>query len=106
MLDECMITSRTMLTHIWISCRNNILIDNKSKNDKAYAVIVAASREFGIEYIDIYKNSVNKIKFKSFLDGYRSSRPFDDVILVMVLVLMRLVLTFCASSWWWLFCCC
>lgn len=37
----------------------------------------------GLEHIEIYNNSINKQKFKAFLENLRAKFPFDDVILVM-----------------------
>ena len=37
----------------------------------------------GLEKIEVYKNSINKTKFKTFLDNLRSKYPFDDMMLVM-----------------------
>ena len=37
----------------------------------------------GLEHIEIHNNSINKQKFKAFLENLRAKFPFDDVILVM-----------------------
>ena len=47
------------------------------------ACIVAVSQEIGLEKIEVYKNSINRTKFKMFLDNLRSKYPFDDIMLVM-----------------------
>ena len=46
------------------------MIDHRSINEKPYAIIVAASREYGVEFVDIYKYSINKVKFKLFLENH------------------------------------
>ena len=48
-----------------------------------YAVILAISREKGIELIDIHKKPINKMKFKQFLDRLRQLNFCNDVMLVM-----------------------
>jgi len=47
------------------------------------AIVAAVSREYGLEHFEVFKHSVNKIKFKFFLEGLRSKFPFDDILLVM-----------------------
>ena len=37
----------------------------------------------GLEYIEVYNKSINKKKFKIFLENLRSKYPFDDMMLVM-----------------------
>ena len=41
------------------------------------------SREYGVEFVDVYKKSINIMKFKIFLDNLRIKNPFDDICLVM-----------------------
>ena len=48
-----------------------------------YAVIIAISREFGVEEVAIHDKSINKTKFKVFLDELRAKNPFDNIILMM-----------------------
>ena len=52
-------------------------------NTKPHAILAAVSREFGIDLIKVYKNSVNISKFKTFLEELRSKYPFDSMLLVM-----------------------
>ena len=63
-LDEFVITKKTWPTHVWTLPKNNIQIDQKQAYNEAYAVILAISRERGIELVDIHKKSINKVKFK------------------------------------------
>ena len=37
----------------------------------------------GLEYIEVYRDSINKAKFKTFLEDLRARYPFDDILLVM-----------------------
>ena len=50
---------------------------------KARAIILAVSREYGVDNIEIYPNSITKRKFKTFLENLRNKYPFDDIILMM-----------------------
>ena len=47
------------------------------------AIIAAVSREYGLEYLEVYRYSVNKYKFRFFLHNLRRKYPFDDILLVM-----------------------
>ena len=50
---------------------------------KPKAILVAVSREYGLDHIEVHVKSITKIKFKMFLENLRSKFPFDDIILVM-----------------------
>ena len=67
-IDEFMITKRTWPTHVWSQPRDNLMMDQSKVMTEAYAVVMAISRERGIELVDIYKKSINKMKFKMFLE--------------------------------------
>ena len=47
------------------------------------AIILAVSRENGLELIQTHPRSINAMKFKSFLEELRARNPFDDILLVM-----------------------
>jgi len=47
------------------------------------AVIVAASREYGIEMVYVEEKSINKKKFFGFLQELRRRLPFENVMLMM-----------------------
>ena len=82
-LDECVITKRTLPTHVWTLPRTNAQIDQKSAYTKSIAVILAVSREYGMDHVQVFPKSINKTKFKVFLQNLRAKFPFDDVLLVM-----------------------
>ena len=82
-LDECLVTKRTLPTHVWTLPKQNAEIDMKDCYTPARAIIVAASREYGVDHVEIHPNSINKRKFKSFLENLRNKYPFDNIILVM-----------------------
>ena len=58
-------------------------MDQSKVNSEAYAVIMAISREGGIELVDIYKKSINKMKFKMFLERLKQLNQFSDCMLMM-----------------------
>jgi hypothetical protein len=83
MLDEFVVTKRTLPTRVWANKWNNVKIDMSWIKQPCKAVILAASQEMGLEHIEVHNNSINKRKFKAFLDNLRSKYPFDDILLVM-----------------------
>ena len=82
-MDEFMLTKRTIPKHAWTLPRTNIEIDMKQLNDPTRAVIVAASRENGVEHFQSFPKSINKQKFKEFLEEMRDLMPDEPVTLVM-----------------------
>ena len=50
---------------------------------KVYAVIGAVSMEFGLELFMLFPKSVNREKFKVFLETQRRKYPFDDCLLML-----------------------
>ena len=59
------------------------MLDQSQTYTKAKAVIIAVSREYGTDYVEVYENSINKNKFKIFLNNLRQKYLFDDILLVM-----------------------
>ena len=47
------------------------------------AIVLAISREKGLELLHTHPRSINAMKFKSFLEELRARNPFDDILLVM-----------------------
>ena len=82
-LDECLITKNTLPTHAWTLPKTNIRIDQRESYTKAKAIIVAVSREYGLDHIEVFNNSITKRKFKLFLDNLRSKYFMDDILLIM-----------------------
>ena len=82
-LDEFVITKKTWQTHAWTQQRDNIQIDQTKAFKEMSAVVLAISREMGVDYVSIHDKSINKLKFKMFLEGLRAKYPFDDIILQM-----------------------
>ena len=58
-------------------------MDARQIKDDVKAIVAAVSREYGVDHIQVFRNSVTKAKFKIFLEGLRSKYPFDDIMLVM-----------------------
>ena len=46
-------------------------------------MVLAVSRERGVELVDVYKKSINKRKFKHFLERLRQLNYADDIMLMM-----------------------
>ena len=67
-LDECVVTKKTFNTHVWTLPRNNVTLDQRETYTQAKAVILAISRERGLESVLVFEKSINKQKFKVFLD--------------------------------------
>ena len=58
-------------------------MDQSQAYTEAYAVVLAVSRERGVELVDVYKKSINKRKFKHFLERLRQLNYADDIMLMM-----------------------
>ena len=82
-LDEFVVTKKTWPTHVWTLPKTNLQMDQSKAYTETYAVILAISREKGIELVDVYKKSINKIKFKHFLDRLRQLNFLNDITLMM-----------------------
>ena len=81
-LDEFMLTKSTMLKSAWSLKNSNIEIGMKQISDPPRACIVAASAENGVEHFESFEKSINKVKFKQFLDHLREKWPHDQVTLM------------------------
>ena len=82
-LDEFMVTQRTLPTHAWSLKKTNIEIGMKESYIAPKAAIIAISREYGLDHIEVFDFSVNKQKYKIFLQNLRDKYPFLDMHLVM-----------------------
>ena len=51
MLDECMCTKGTMPTHVWTMPYTNESLDKSQTNMTPIAIVLAVSRENGLELI-------------------------------------------------------
>ena len=68
MLDECMVTKRTLPTHDWSKLKINTRLDLSQIETAPIAIVGAISQEEGIELIMTFEKSVNRQKFKMFLE--------------------------------------
>ena len=82
-LDEFVVTKKTIPTHAWTGPKDNIQLNQARAYMEAFAVVLAVSRERGVELVDVYKRSINKVKFKEFLEKLRRINEFEDIQLVM-----------------------
>ena len=83
MLDEMMVTKSTFPTHEWSLKRNNMMMDISKTPTEPIAVLVAISRENGLDLFMQFPKSVNKVSFKIFLEALRVKYFFDDITIVM-----------------------
>jgi len=82
-LDEVCFTKTTLPKMAWSAVRQPFLLDFKQFDTSCYAVIAAISYGRGLELIQIEKNSINKAKFKLFLEDIRRQHWADDVALFL-----------------------
>ena len=50
---------------------------------KPKAIILAVSREKGLDHFEVFDFSIDKKKFMTFLDNLRSKYLYDDILLMM-----------------------
>ena len=68
MIDEFLITKRSIPSQDWAPLNHNMTIDLKQANEKPIAVIIAISIEKGIEMYMQFENSINSFKFRIFIE--------------------------------------
>ena len=54
-LDECMITKRALPTHVWPLPKTNVFLDQKEISIKNKAILLAVSREYGLDHIEVHE---------------------------------------------------
>ena len=82
-LDEFVISKQTMPAFVWTNKYTNITYDLSKLQTRAKAVLIAVSREYGLDLIQVYNNSINTTKFKIFLHELRRKFWADDILLMM-----------------------
>ena len=82
-MDEFAINKYTWPSHEWSLPKTNIQLEQSQTYTKPYSVILAVSREKGIELVDIYEKAINKKKFKFFLERLRQLNYWNDITLMM-----------------------
>ena len=78
-----MVTKKTFNTHAWAQKRDNLKMDQTQVFIPVHAVILAVSREYGVDLVQVYEKSINKRKFRMFLDALRRKYFYDNILLVM-----------------------
>ena len=78
-----MVTKSTIATHEWSAKNHNYEIDMKSYGRETIAVLAAISKEYGLDYISTFKQSVNIPKFKVFIQDLRDKYFFEDICIYM-----------------------
>ena len=78
-----MYTKSTFGTHEYSKKHCNMRVDLSKTSTEAIAVVVAISRERGIEHMMQSPKSINKASFKLFLNDLRQKTLFDDIAIVM-----------------------
>ena len=64
MLDECYVTRNTIPKTAWSLKRSNIMLDYKETQSEVIAIAAAVSREYGMDYFEVFRHSINKTKFR------------------------------------------
>ena len=82
-LDETMVTKSTMPTHEWSGPHHRLEVDYNQFSETAIAVLAGVSQERGVDLMMSFKNSVNREKFKVYLEELRARHFFDDICIVM-----------------------
>ena len=82
-VDECVINKNTLPTHAWSRLKTDAKIDMREAYMKPKAVILAVSREKGLDHVEVFNFSITASKFKVFLDNLRSKYMFEDIMLMI-----------------------
>ena len=78
-LDECIFTSKTMKTTDYTPLKIPHRIPQVAINQPVYALILAISKEHGLEYCKIFDNSVNYQKFMEYLDDLYVENKHESI---------------------------
>ena len=86
--DEMMVTKSSMPTHAWSQKNQRIKVDRWQYHHNPIAVIAGVSEQFGTDLVMLFDFSIDKKKFKVYLDELRSKYFFDDICLYIVFLCM------------------
>ena len=78
-----MVTKSTIASHEWSVKNTNFQMDLKSYGKETIAVLAAISKEYGLDHVSIFKQSVNIPKFKEFIQDLRDKYFFEDICIYM-----------------------
>ena len=76
-----MVTKKSMPTHAYSQKGQRIKVDYSQYQHGAVAVLAGVSEQIGTDLVMLFDFSVNKEKFKVYLDELRSRYFFDDICL-------------------------
>ena len=82
-LDETLITKSTITKREWTPKKKGLEISFDQFSREVIAIIASVSRDAGVDLIMNFGKSVNKEKFKVYLEELRSRYFFDDICIVM-----------------------
>ena len=82
-IDETMFTRSTVPDIEWALPGKNMTVDVALKNEPTLALLAGISKKNGLEHFMVFENSVNKEKFKQYIDGLRAANPGDEICLFM-----------------------
>ena len=82
-VDEMMVTKKTVPTHDWAAKYDNVKIDYAQFDTGAVAAVAAISAERAVDHVSLFDFSVNRDKFKLFLQELRDKYFFDDICLYL-----------------------
>ena len=63
--------------------KENVRLDQQQTNAQCIAVLMAVSRESGVDLVKVYDKSIDKKKFLEFLQELRDKYYFQDIMLHM-----------------------
>ena len=78
-----MVTTSTIPSHEWSQKNTSVDIDPKQYSNKAIAVIAGILDEYGVDIVMTFKRSVNKYKFKCFLEELRRRYFLENLCIYM-----------------------
>ena len=82
-IDETMFTRTTLPETEWARPMENMTVDEAMKNEPTLALLAGISKEKGTEHFMVFEKSVNKVKFKEYLEGIRMANPDAKICLFM-----------------------
>ena len=82
-LDECFITSKTMMTMSYSPYKTSHRIPMSSVDQPTYSLILAISKENGLEHYDVYKKGFNEVMFADYLDKLYIANKHGSIAVFM-----------------------
>ena len=82
-IDETCFTRTTLPDTEWARPMENMTVDVAMRDEPTLALLAGISKEKGLEHFMVFEKSVNKEKFKEYLDGMRAANPEAKICLFM-----------------------